>query len=466
VNRRNLLRLAIAAPVAAGLRFPVFAPGHAGAHLPSQAEASVSDSAGLAARVREEFLHAWNGYKKYAWGYDELRPLSKSARNWHSASLLMTPVDALDTMILMGLDEEAQATAEYIAKNLGFDHDFSVKNFEITIRILGGLLSGHQMTGDARLLALADDLGERLLPAFASKTGMPYMYINLKTGAVRGEVSNPAEIGTLLLEFGTLAKLTHKPAYYEKAKRALVELYQRRSSIGLVGSAINVEIGAWVNTRSHIGGGIDSYYEYLLKSWLLFNDEDCRDMWKQSVAALNEYLAHETESSLWYGRVDMKTGKRVATRYGALDAFLPAVLALGGDLDRARRLQESGYKMWQVAGIEPEAFDYATEKITSPGYPLRPEVMESAYYLYFLTREPRWLEMGRTFFEGLVQHCRTESGYAALRNVETKEKTDNMESFFLAETLKYLYLLFAPPETLDLKKVVFNTEAHPLRNAW
>lgn len=449
LNRRELLKLCLAAPLAARAGLA----------------ASVNQSA-LAARVREEFLHAWNGYRKYAWGYDELRPLSKSGRNWHGASLLMTPVDALDTMILMGFDEEARATADYIAKTLSFDHDIIVKNFEITIRILGGLLSGYQMTGDARLLALADDLGQRLSPAFESKTGMPYVYINLKTGAARGDVSNPAEIGTLLLEFGTLAKLTKKPAYYHKAKRALVELYQRRSPIGLVGSTINVETGAWVNTRSHIGGGIDSYYEYLLKGWLLFGDEDCHEMWKQSVVALNEHLAHEAESGLWYARVEMETGKRVATRYGALDAFLPAVLALGGDLHRARRLQESGYRMWQVAGIEPEAMDYVTMKITSPGYPLRPEIMESAYYLYFFTGEPRWLEMGRTFFEGLVQHCRTEAGYAALRNVETKEKADNMESFFLAETLKYLYLLFAPRETLDLQKAVFNTEAHPLRRTW
>jgi mannosidase alpha-like ER degradation enhancer 2 len=92
--------------------------------------------------------------------------------------------------------------------------------------------------------------------------------------------------------------------------------------------------------------------------------------------------------------------------------------------------------------------------------------MESAYYLYFFTREGRYREMGRVFLGDLVRHCRTEAGFAALRNVETKEKSDNMESFFLAETLKYLYLLFAPPETLDLRKVVFNTEAHPLRRTW
>jgi mannosidase alpha-like ER degradation enhancer 2 len=423
-------------------------------------------NAEMAAMVRTEFLHAWNGYQRYAWGYDELRPLTKSGRNWHSASLLMTPVDSLSTMVLMGLKEEADKTREHIAANLRFDHDIEVKNFEITIRILGGLVSGYQLTGDKRLLTLADDLGMRLLPAFNSPTGMPYMYINLKTGAVRGAVSNPAEIGTLLVEFGALSKLTGNPVYFDKAKRALVELYKRRSPIGLVGSAINVETGEWTSTRSHISGGIDSYYEYLLKCWKLFGDNDCKKMWRDSIQAVNRRLAHEVDGALWYAHVDMRTGARTATRYGALDAFFPAVLALGGDRKRARRLQESGYRMWTLHGIEPEQLDYSTMKVASPGYPLRPEIIESAYYLYSYTRDPRYLEMGRTFFDSLVKHCRTEAGYAALRNVETKQQRDNMESFFLAETLKYLYLLFAPRDTLDLDKVVFNTEAHPIRRTW
>ena len=108
----------------------------------------------LATQVRAEFLHAWNGYKKYAWGHDDLKPLSKSYHDWYSEPLLMTPVDALDTMILMGLKDEAKSTREYIVKNLAFDKDISVQNFEITIRLLGGLLSSYQLTGDRRLLNL------------------------------------------------------------------------------------------------------------------------------------------------------------------------------------------------------------------------------------------------------------------------------------------------------------------------
>src|SRR3990172_5133001 len=154
--------------------------------------------------VKQEFLHAWNGYKQYAWGHDELQPLSKTAH---------------DTMLVMGLDGEAAKTRDYIAEHLRFDKDIEVKNFEITIRILGGLLSAHEMTGDKRLLTLAEDLGNRLLPVFSSPTGMPYMFVNLKTGKTRQAVSKPAEIGTLILEFGTLSKLTGKPVYFDKAKR-------------------------------------------------------------------------------------------------------------------------------------------------------------------------------------------------------------------------------------------------------
>jgi len=420
----------------------------------------------MADRVREEFLHAWNGYKQFAWGHDELRPLSKSYHDWYAAPLYLTPVDALDTMILMGLNAEAATTREFIARNLTFDRDIYVKNFEITIRVLGGLLSSYQLSGDKRLLELARDLGNRLLPAFNSPTGMPYVNVNLKSGAVRGEQTNPAEVGTLLVEFGALSKLTGNPAYYEKAKRAVVELYNRRSSIGLVGAGINIRTGAWTDPTSFIGGGIDSYYEYLLKCWLLFGDRDCEQMWRSSIEAVNKYVADDGPAGLWYGEVNMNTGARVGTVFGSLDAFFPATLALSGDLDRARRLEESCFKMWTTFGVEPQELDYSKMKVAYDGYPLQPEIIESAFYLYRFTSDSHYLDMGRTFFDSLERYCRTDVAYAALRNVETKEKKDEMESYFLAETLKYLWLLFAPSATLDLTEVVFNTEAHPIRRSW
>src|SRR5437879_5218856 len=201
----------------------------------------------LAASVKTEFLHAWHNYERYAWGHDALCPLTKTPHDWYGQSLLMTPVDALDTLILMKLDAEAAKGQHLIDNDLSFDRDIYVKNFEITIRLLGGLLSSYQLTGDKRLLSLAQDLGKRLLPVFNSPTGLPYVYVNLRTGQVRGAETNPAETGTLLLEFGTLSKLTGNPIFYDKAKRALVETYKRRSTIGLVGEAINVETGEWTS---------------------------------------------------------------------------------------------------------------------------------------------------------------------------------------------------------------------------
>jgi mannosidase alpha-like ER degradation enhancer 2 len=437
--------------------------------IPTRSTASASETpsdAEMAERVRQEFRHAWQGYKQYAWGHDALKPLSKSYHDWYGVPLLMSPVDGLDTMILMGMNDEAAETREYIVKNLSFDRDIYVKNFEITIRLLGGLLSSYQLSGDKRLLALADDLGARLLPAVNSPTGMPYVYVNLKTGAVRGESTNPAEVGTLLIEFGTLSKLTGKPVYYEKAKRALVEIYNRRSPIGLVGSTINVKTGEWTDPVSHISGGIDSYYEYLLKAWLLFDDKDCERMWKSSIEAVNNYLADQAPTGFWYGQANMNTGARTGTTFGALDAFFPGTLALSGDRDRARKLEDSAYKMWTTFGIEPEEMNYMTMKITSGGYELRPEIIESAFYLRHFTKDPRYREMGKTFFDSLVKYCRTDVGYAALGNVANKTKKDEMESFFFAETLKYLFLLYAPADTIDLNQVVFNTEAHPIRRTW
>ncbi len=416
----------------------------------------------LAEQVKSEFLHAWNGYKKYAWGHDDLKPLSKSYKDWYGQTLLMTPVDSLDTLILLGFKQEADTTRQLITENLSFDKDIYVQNFEITIRLLGGLLSSYQMTGDKKLLNLAENLGTRLLPVFDSPTGLPYKLVNLKTGKVKGAVTNPAETGTLLIEFGTLAKLTNKAVFYEKAKRALVETFNRRSSIGLVGTNINVETGKWTNTDSHISAEIDSYYEYLLKCAILFDDADCRKMWQESIRAINKYNADEVRGQLWYGHADMNTGRRTATVYGALDAFFPAILALSGDLERAKRLQDSSFKMWTKHGIEPEEFDYQTMEVGSPGYPLRPEIIESTYYLYHYTNDEKYLLMGKTFFNDFIKHCKTDVGYAGLKSVVTKEKSDSMQSFLFAETFKYYYLLFAPPKTLDFEKVVFNTEAHPI----
>ena len=421
------------------------------------------DKVKLANEVKQEFLHAWKGYKKYAWGHDELLPLTKSYKDWYKESLLLTPMDAFGTMEIMGLSKEAKEDKELLLSKLSFDKDISVQVFEINIRLLGGLLSAYQLDGDKRFLDLAIDLANRLMPAFDSPTGMPYRYVNLKTGAVSDSISNPAEIGTLILEWGTLSKITGNDVYYQKAKRALEEVFKRRSRIGLVGTFINVNTGKWTNTDSHISGAIDSYYEYLLKGWLMFGDKDLKNMWDESIKAINEYLADNTKNGFWYGHADMNSGNRTATLFGALDAFFPAELILSGDTTRAEKLQASCYKMWMLEGIEPEEIDYSNMKIVYPNYALRPENIESAYYLYHFTGDQKYVQMGKDYFESIVKYCRNDVGYSTLQSVITKKQGDLMHSFFLAETLKYCYLIFAPQNTIDFNKTLFNTEAHPLK---
>jgi hypothetical protein len=167
---------------------------------------------------------------------------------------------------------------------------------------------------------------------------MPYVDVNLKTGAVRNPRTNPGEIGTLLVEFGTLGKLTGKKQYYDLVKSAVVQLYNRRSPIGLVGTWINAETGIWLDPDSHVSACIDSYYEYMVKCWILFGDRDFKTMWDSSLAAVKAYLLDERPSGLWIGHADMNSGKRSRTWFGALDAFFPAVLALSGEVGTAARL--------------------------------------------------------------------------------------------------------------------------------
>lgn len=429
-------------------------------------EESTLDRAVLAEEVKAEFLHAWNAYKQYAWGYDDLRPLSKTGYNWYDVPLYITALDAYDTMMLMGLRGEADSVRGFILQNLHFDHDIYVKNFEITIRLLGGLISGYQFSGDKRFLDLAEDLGTRLLPVFNSPTGIPSVDVNLRTGETRNPRTNPAEAGTLIVEFGALSKLTGRPEFYAAAKRALTEVFQRRSSIGLVGMWVDANTGEWLDPDSHLSACIDSYYEYMIKGWLLFGDADLKAMWDSSIVAIKTYLADETPTGLWFGHADMFTGERTKTWFGALDAFFPGTLVIAGDVPTAARLQESCFKMWNRHGIEPEDFDYRAMEAARPRYFLNPEIMESTYYLYQATRDPHYLHMGKAMLDSLKTYCRVETGYTELKSVLTKERSDRMESYFLAETLKYLYLLFADENTVDLRTTVFNTEAHPIRKTW
>ncbi|MEO7444459.1 MAG: glycoside hydrolase family 47 protein [Ferruginibacter sp.] len=412
------------------------------------------------ALIREAASHAWAGYMEYAKGYDDLKPLTLKGRNWYPHSLLMTPVDAWDTFTILGLKKEASEAKGLVLTGLDFDVDNEVQVFEITIRQLGALITAYEHEHNIRVLQLAKDLADRLMPAFNTPTGMPYRYVHLQTGKIRDSINNPAEIGTLLLEFGQLSKITGDNKYFAAAKRAVMEVYKRRGKTGLPGEQINVITGEWKSTATHISGYIDSYYEYLYKGWLLFGDEDFHQAFETHAAAIKKHLFVNTPHGLFMKHANMNTGELISYEYGALDAFYAGLLALSGDVEAAKKNQAANYYMWTHFNVEPEAFDFMKDTLMSAYYILRPENIESCYYLYRLTKDDRYLFEGRQMVSDILQHCRTPEAFASLKNVKTFEQHNSMESFFFGETLKYAYLLFAPEKTINLKKQVFNTEAH------
>jgi mannosidase alpha-like ER degradation enhancer 2 len=434
--------------------------------LASPAPSQQVSSDQIAGHVKEEFLHAWQGYKKHAWGHDAYKPLSKTSEDFYGAPFYLTALEALDALNLMRLDEEADTTREFLATHLSFDKDVFVPVSEFASRVLGALIANYQLTADKRLLDLADDLGKRLSPAFISPTAVPYREVNLKTGAVRGELSSPEEIGTLFTPFAALGMITQKVAYFNYAKIALLGLYERRPDIDLVGEKFDISTGEWKGSETHLGRGIGAYYMEIMRASYLFDETDCAQMWQTHYAAINRYLLDSTATAFRYGAANLQSGKRTSTRIGASDALFPAAQALFHDFDRAERTMQTFYTLWTKFGLQPELYNYATGKVEKPGYALDPEITESAFTLYRLTGNPVHLQMAKAILDSIVTYCRTDEGYAGLKSILTKKKEDRLDPWFFSGTMKYLYLIFSSPDVLDFTKVMMTSRGHPIRKVW
>lgn len=247
-------------------------------------DACAADSpAGRAAareKVREMFYHGYLNYKNHALSYDELRPLSCGGVNTFGG-IHVTLIDSLDALALFGDWREFTWAVQYIESSVpSFSIPANVSVFETNIRVLGSLLSAHDLLTDAApaagwrpaeyypdyngsLLRLAVDLADRLMPAFDTPTGIPFGAVGLNRGVWPGEtvVASTAGGGSLLVEFGVLSVMTGDPKYYEAAFRAVEGLHTRVAWTGLVGNHIDTVTGEWVAHESGIGALIDSYYE-------------------------------------------------------------------------------------------------------------------------------------------------------------------------------------------------------------
>lgn len=435
-------------------------------------------------KVKEAMIHAWSSYEKYAWGHDELQPQSKKGID-SFGGLGATLVDALDTLYIMGLDEQFQRAREWVANSLDFNKDYDASVFETTIRVVGGLLSAYDLSGDKVFLEKARDIADRLLPAWNTPTGIPYNTINL----VHGNAHNPgwtggdsilADSGTEQLEFIALSHRTGDPKYQQKAENVIAQLNKTFPDDGLLPIYISPDRGTGSYSTITFGAMGDSFYEYLLKVWIQGNKTSAvrnyREMWEKSMKGLLSLVRKTTPSSFTY--LCEKNGDSLSDKMDELACFAPGMLALGSSgygpddsqkiFTLAEELAWTCYNFYQSTPtkLAGENYFFRPGEDMSVGTSwniLRPETVESLFYLWRFTGNRTYREWGWNIFQAFEKNSRIETGYVGLKDVNTGVKDNMMQSFFLAETLKYLYLLFSPSSVISLDEWVFNTEAHPLK---
>ncbi|EFN53006.1 hypothetical protein CHLNCDRAFT_7049, partial [Chlorella variabilis] len=397
------------------------------------------------------FRFGYGEYMRLAFPKDDLRPISCRGKD-SQGGIALTLIDSLDTLIVMGEQQRLQDAVRWLAANVTFDVDARVHVFELTIRAVGGLLSAHMLIEqdptlvpgyDGSLLRLAVDLTDRFMPAFETPTGVPLSWVNLRHGQIPGDVRSTctACAGTLLLEFGVLSRLTGNATYEAKARHAVETIFAMRSPRGLVGNTLDCDSGAWVRTDAGVGAGVDSFYEYLLKAYLAFGDASYLDMFKEVYAAAMTNLQLDPQLV----DVDMQAGQVLHPYVWSLGAFWPGLQALAGKPPRGTALHANWTSAWSKFGWLPEMFDVGMENRhpTETGYPLRPELMESTFLLHAASGDERLLGIGAALHQQLRDRNRVACGYASVGDVSTGQLEDTMESFFLSETVKYLYLLFS-----------------------
>jgi len=450
-----------------------------------------------AEEVREAFLHAWRGYRRHAWGYDDLKPLSKQGRD-SFGNIGMTVLDSLTTLHLMGLHKEFEQGAEFVTKTLDFDTaDREISIFEITIRALGGLLGAHSLTGRKIFLQRAVELADRLLPALSSDSGLPNARWNIarQGGTITGEATVLAEAGSLQLEFRQLSAMTGDTRYAQAVDNCFNAI-QRTGVEGTIPVSLtppNIDPPRALRTGLSFGANADSYYEYLLKQWLQSPTETrFLDIFMKVMEELPTFVRPSLDSKKKKLRLlERDEGQQLLFKTDHLSCFVPGMIALGllslpehvitvGDRNSTWHLLAEGigsscHNMWThtKSGLAPEFVfidheePYNIGDVPSHGQHsfLRPETVESLFYLHRLTGKNKYRKWGYEIFKAIVDHAKVDVGYASVTNVNEvpTTKMDDMQSFVMAETFKYLYLLFSPKEALDLDKYVLNTEAHPLR---
>ncbi|KAF8452325.1 glycoside hydrolase family 47 protein [Boletus edulis BED1] len=530
-----------------------------------------------AAQVKEAFRHAYRGYEQHAFPHDELLPVSNgSTDNFNGWGV--TSVDSLDTMLLMGLEDEyARALPVISQTNFSLPSNNHVPFFETVIRYLGGLLAAYAISGDDLLRDKADELATKLASAFNTTSGFPVYAVDTYNGKNLASRSGVlAEIASFQIEYAYLGKITGKKEHVDRATLVTNLLYNATLDRfgGMYPTAWNLDTGAPSDSHLTVGALADSGHEYTLKQFLMTARTDKRNLEmyiRFTSYVINNLLFLTPERHLLYV-TDAQMWKRGITSshyFQHLACFFPGLLALGVHLLPLNHLDAFGINVTALADDFSPADRYAYAKLaefdladvhlwaaeglaqtcyltyadqptglgpeivqmdvnetgaiqwidalrtwkadrdgrsppgvgdmkpwTSPlhenvtveqlipagrrkgdpdtfgrdylirntGYYLRPETVESFYILWRTTGDVKWRHRGWDVFQAIERYTKTDSGYTSVMGVHTAHPTpmNAMPSYFLAETLKYLYLLFLDEDPLPLNSWVFNTEAHAL----
>lgn len=452
--------------------------------------------------VRGAMAEAFGAYLKHARGHDELAPMSETGRD-DFGGVGATLVDALDTLHIMGLSREFNEALSSLKGTDGekfrdlihgvSDRDVSV--FETNIRIIGGLLSSYDLTGDADVLELAESMASRLSAAFDTPSGVPRSFVNVKTGRAFGLPwtsgnSILADFGSMHLEWATLSARTGNALYEEHTNHVfdIISDNARASGAprGLFPHMFNPDTGRFVGGVVSFGALGDSFYEYLIKCWRslggLRRAERWREMFDDAIAGMKSHMLRE-----WKRGANGEVYAYVSPIGGApkmehLACFAPGMLVLGANeaptveladeyLEMAKNIARTCVEMYtsQPTGLSPDHASFPSGgnvTLVDAKNIQRPETVESLFYLYRKTGDDVYRDQAWTIFQAMKRAYRTPSGgWQGVRDVsvDPPKGDDKMQSFFLAETLKYLYLIFCEDSVMHLDEWVFNTEAHPFK---
>ncbi|EAY12356.1 Glycosyl hydrolase family 47 protein [Trichomonas vaginalis G3] len=431
-------------------------------------------------QIKEAFRYAWNSYKRLCWGHDLLNPSTGKCEDTLHGGL--TIVDSLTSLILMNLTEEYKEARNFV------ETKFSLKGtwtpFEFIIRYLASFESAYQLTNDTLYLEKAQ-LCMDLVFDLIDNNGNFYDVFTItnrdgemKTTRNYGETTL-ALIGTLQLEFLTMTAITKNTSYVGKAFLAYRRLFSMYSKSGFIYDLNEYKPDGFIK----IGEESDSFYEYILKTYFLSGGISY-ELFNRHLMFMDDVRKNlvniQGNMDIYYIGTNLK-GIRFP-HASHLSAFLPGMITMGtiiansharDDFELATNLVEGYVKTANLmkTGLLPEEFEYKygnrTKKYvecSNANYHLRPEVIESIYYLWKMTGDEKYREYNWEFFKKINTTCRMENGFSPISDVDGNYSyIGNMESYFFSETLKYLFLTFSDSSYMPMTEWIFNTEGHPFK---